>query len=193
MVIEHRRKATGLADLLLYDAVIDDGVLLLQDGALLAGWSFRGPDMASATHSEMAALSARLNSVLRLGSGWLVQVDAIRSASPGYPDHGAFPDSITRLIDIEREQQFRSDYAHFESEYFLTLTYLPPEQTEEKIRGWMFEGQREFKSSAERTLDYFKGRAASFEDIFSSLFQVHRLGRVESVDCQGWPIVRDAD
>ena len=191
MVIEHRRKATGLADLLLYDAVIDDGVLLLQDGALLAGWSFRGPDMASATHSEMAALSARLNSVLRLGSGWLVQVDAIRAASPGYPDHGAFPDSITRLIDTEREQQFRSDYAHFESEYFLTLTFLPPEQTEEKIRGWMFEGQREFKSSAERTLDYFKGRAASFEDIFSSLFQVRRLGRVESVDAHGWPIVRD--
>ena len=40
-------------------------------------------------------------------------------------------------------------------------------------------------------LDYFKGRAASFEDIFSSLFQVHRLGRVESVDGHGWPIVRD--
>ena len=145
MVTEHRRKASGLADLLLYDALIDDGVLLLQDGALLAGWSFRGPDMASATHAEMAALSARLNSVLRLGSGWLIQVDAIRSTSPGYPDRGAFPDPITRLIDIEREQHFRSDHAHFESEYFLTLTYLPPEQTEEKIRGWMFEGQREFK------------------------------------------------
>ena len=108
MVIEHRRKASGLADLLLYDALIDDGVLLLQDGALLAGWSFRGPDMASATHAEMAALSARLNSVLRLGSGWLIQIDAIRSTSPGYPDRGAFPDPITRLIDVEREQQFRS-------------------------------------------------------------------------------------
>ena len=92
MVIEHRRKASGLADLLLYDSIIDDGVLLLQDGALLAGWAFRGPDMASATHAEMAALSARLNSILRLGSGWLVQVDAIRSASPGYPEKGAFPD-----------------------------------------------------------------------------------------------------
>ena len=191
MVIEHRRKAAGLADLLLYDSIIDDGVLLLQDGALLAGWSFRGPDMASATHAEMAALSARLNSILRLGSGWLVQVDAIRSASPGYPDKGAFPDPITRLIDIEREQQFRSDHAHFETDYFLSLTYLPPEQTEEKIRGWMFEGQREFKSSAERSLDYFKGRVASFEDIFSSLFQVHRLGRIETTDSHGWPAVHD--
>ena len=34
---------------------------------------------------------------------------------------------------IEREQQFRSTHAHFESDYFLVVTYLPPEQTEEKI------------------------------------------------------------
>ena len=67
---ENRSRIQGLADLLLYDSMVDDGVLLLQDGAMLAAWSFRGPDMASATHSEMGALSARLNSVLRLGSGW---------------------------------------------------------------------------------------------------------------------------
>jgi type IV secretory pathway VirB4 component len=163
MVIEHRRKATGLADLLLYDALIDNGVLLLQDGALMAGWSFRGPDMASATHPEMAALSARLNSILRLGGGWMIQVDAIRSASPGYPDRGAFPDAITRLIDIEREQQFRSNNAHFESDYFLVVTYLPPEQTEEKIRGWMFEGQREYKSSAERRSITSRGESAALK------------------------------
>ena len=82
---EHRNTPQGLPDLLLYDTLIDDGVCLLQDGALLAAWKFRGPDMQSATHGEMMALSARLNSILRLGSGWMVQVDAIRSAAPGYP------------------------------------------------------------------------------------------------------------
>ncbi len=39
-ITEHRRNAVGLADLLLYDSLVEDGVLLLQDGALLAGWSF---------------------------------------------------------------------------------------------------------------------------------------------------------
>ena len=116
MLVEHRRKATGLADLLLYDALIDDGVLLLQDGALLAAWSFRGPDMASATYAEMAALSARLNSILRLGSGWVVQVDAIRSASPGYPERGAIPDPATRRNDIEHVQQLQSDDEDFNSD-----------------------------------------------------------------------------
>jgi hypothetical protein len=71
-ITEHRSRARGLADLLLPFALIEDGILLQQDGSLLAGWSFRGPDMHSATHSEMHALTARLNSILRLGSGWML-------------------------------------------------------------------------------------------------------------------------
>ena len=73
--IEHRGKPRGLADLLLPFALIEDGILLQQDGSLTAGWTYRGPDMMSAAAAEMDALSARLNSVLRLGSGWMIQCD----------------------------------------------------------------------------------------------------------------------
>ena len=83
--IEHRRHAVGLADLLLYDSLIEDGILLLQDGALMAGWKFRGPDLGSATPGEMASLSARLGAILRLGSGWMVQCDSIRFRSERPP------------------------------------------------------------------------------------------------------------
>ena len=132
---EHRSHAQGLADLLLYDSIVDDGVLLLQDGAMLAAWTFRGPDMASATHTEMAALSARLNSVLRLGSGWMVRCDAIRSMAPEYPPAGAFPDAVTAMIDAERRQQFTLEGSHYESDYYVALTYLPPEESEERVKG----------------------------------------------------------
>ena len=33
---------------------------------------------------------------------------------------------ISALIDVERYQQFASEGTHFETEYFLTLTYQPP-------------------------------------------------------------------
>jgi type IV secretion system protein TrbE len=188
---EHRRTAQGLADLLLYAAVIDDGVLLLQDGALLAAWSFRGPDMASATHQEMAALSARFNSILRLGSGWMVHCDAIRSRAPGYPEDAHFPDPTTRMIDDERRQQFLDEGAHFESDYFLALTYLPPAEAEERFKGWMFEGTRQLKSAARRALDQFLSRVSGFEDVLSSLFQVRRLRTAKSEDPQGYPCVHD--
>ena len=138
---ESRRLPHGLADLLLPFALIDDGILLQQDGSLLTGWSYRGPDMLSASTAEMEALSARLNAALRLGTGWMVQCDAIRSRAPGYPERGSFPDPVTRVIDDERRQQFMQEGAHFESEYFLTLTYLPPLAAEERLKGWLYEGR----------------------------------------------------
>ncbi|HLG95319.1 MAG TPA: hypothetical protein VKX49_03290 [Bryobacteraceae bacterium] len=184
---EHRRNPRGLADLLLAYALIDDGILLQQDGSLLAGWSYRGPDMMSAAAAEMDALSARLNHVLRLGSGWMVQCDAIRSHAPGYPDHGAFPDPVSRVIDDERRQQFMDEGAHFESEYFLTLTYLPPPEVEERAKGWLFEGRGAYdsKKTAARHLERFRIKVDMFENVFGQLFQTERLKRVMVTDDYG--------
>ena len=183
--IEHRRHAVGLADLLLYDSLIEEGILLLHDGGLLAGWKFRGPDLGSATHAEMASLSARLGAILRLGSGWMVKCDSIRSQAPGYPEAHRFPDSITRIIDDERREQFMAEGAHFESEYFLTLTYLPPVAREEKVKGWMFEGMKGKHGNAEQILEKFRARITAFEDVFKSLFSVTRLRAVSERDGAG--------
>jgi type IV secretion system protein VirB4 len=190
---EHRKEPRGLADLLLPYALIDDGILLQQDGSLLAGWTYRGPDMMSASAAEMDALSARLNSVLRLGGGWMIQCDAIRTRAPGYPRGGAFPDPITRVIDDERRQQFMQEGAHFESEYFLTLTYLPPAEAEERVKGWMFEGGAPYSSSrtAERILDRFRSRIDIFENVFGQLFQTERLHRITVTDDLGSAHVHD--
>ncbi len=185
-ITEHRRTAHGLADLLLPYALVEDGILLQQDGSLLAGWTYRGPDMMSSAAAEMDALSARLNSVLRLGSGWMVQCDAIRTRAPGYPQHGHFSDPVTRIIDAERRQQFMAEGAHFESEYFLTLTYLPPVESEERVRGWMFDGRHGAQTAhvASQALERFKGRIEMFENIFGHLFQTERLVRYENPETE---------
>lgn len=174
---EQRSTPRGLADLLLPHALVDDGILLQQDGSLLAGWSFQGPDMMAASPSEMSALSARLNQCLRLGSGWMVHCDAIRSQAPGYPQQGAFESPITHLIDDERRQQFLQEGAHFESEYFLVLTYLPPIEAEERAKGWLFDGGAKGITSktGSQVLDRFRGRVDSFENVFGSLFKTRRL------------------
>jgi type IV secretion system protein VirB4 len=184
---EHRRNPRGLADLLLPYALIDDGILLQQDGSLLAGWSYRGPDMMSAAAAEMDALSARLNHVLRLGSGWMIQCDAIRSHAPGYPEHGAFPDPVSRVIDDERRQQFMDEGAHFESEYFLTLTFLPPPEIEERAKGWLFDGRGAYSSrkTAAQHLERFRAKVDMFENVFGQLFQTERLKRVIVTDDWG--------
>jgi type IV secretion system protein VirB4 len=190
---EHRARPRGLADLLLPYALIEDGILLQQDGSLLAGWSYRGPDMMSAAAAEMAALSARLNHVLRLGSGWMVQCDAVRSCAPGYPKAAAFPDPVTRVIDDERRQQFMDEGAHFESEYFLTLTYLPPPEVEERAKTWLFDGKGAYSSrkTAAQHLDRFRLKVDMFENVFGQLFQTERLRRSEVCDELGSKHIHD--
>jgi type IV secretion system protein VirB4 len=187
-ITEHRTHARGLADLLLPFGLIEDGILLQQDGSLLAAWAYRGPDMHSATHIEMEALAARFNSILRLGSGWMIHTDLIRSRAPGYPDQSPFPQAVTRVIDDERRQQFTDEGSHFESEHYLSLTYLPPVQAEEKVKGWLFEGRNETEAGVPHlVLERFKSRLEMFENVFSSLFHVERLRRVTFEDGCGFP------
>ncbi len=182
-----------MADLLLPYALVDDGILLQQDGSLVAGWAFQGPDMMAASVSEMSALSARLNQCLRLGNGWMIHCDVMRSQAPGYPHQGAFPDSVTRMIDDERREQFLQEGAHYESEYFLVLTYLPPIEAEERAKGWMFDGgrSRAARKVGEQTLDRFRAKVDNFENVFGTLFRVDRLRAKWTVDSHGHPCCFD--
>ncbi|HEY8853602.1 MAG TPA: hypothetical protein VIM36_15575, partial [Gemmatimonadaceae bacterium] len=61
---EHRSESRGLADLLNWAFMVDDGVILQKDGSLLAGWKYRGPDVSAATTHELNALSRHLNDAL---------------------------------------------------------------------------------------------------------------------------------
>lgn len=185
-ITEHRRKAYGLPDLLLYASLVDDGVLLLQNGALMATWTYRGPDMSFATYREMDAISRRLNGILKLGSNWMVQCDAIRSFAPGYPKVGAFPDGVTLIMDAERRAQFTHEGSHLETDYFLSLTFLPPLEKEEKIKGMLFESENQRKTGvAERVLSYFKEKIDSFDALFSPLLRARRLKAVAEEDEYG--------
>jgi len=193
-ITEHRAYARGLPDLLLYASLVDDGVMLLQDGALMAAWKFSGPDLASATFEEMDALTRRLNNVLRLGSSWMIHCDTIRSEAPDYPVGGAFPDGVTRLIDEERRAQFMREGSHYESEYFLVLTYLPPAETEEKLLGFLFEGGDEAdnaKPVAARALQYFNNKVNAFHEVFASQFKAKRLKSHTVSEEFGFKVVYD--
>ncbi len=179
MLGETRKQPQGLADLLLWFGLVDDGIVLQRDGSFLAAWEYRGPDLQSATHAEMAAVARRLNRILRLGTGWMIQVDSFRSFSSGYAPTGAFPDDVTALIDSERREQFGQEGSHFENEYFLALTYMPPVAASEKLSGFMMSrsgesGNAEVNVGSE-ALRYFKAKVRQFEDVFSAQFPVTRL------------------
>ncbi|MCX8478030.1 MAG: conjugal transfer protein TrbE [Sphingomonas sp.] len=123
---EYRSRADRLADYLPWAALVAPGVVLNKDGSFQRTLAFRGPDLESATQAELVAACARANNVLkRFGSGWALHFEAERHEALGYPD-SSFPDAASWLVDAERRAAFESAGAHFESRYYLTLTFLPP-------------------------------------------------------------------
>jgi len=125
---EYRPKAERLFDHLPWVALIGPGLVLNKDGSFQKTLSFRGPDLASSTDASLVAIRAQLNNALRrLGSRWCLHIEALRAASQDY-SAGEFPDPVSDLIDDERRVAFEAEERHFESRYFLTLTYLGSHQ-----------------------------------------------------------------
>ena len=124
---EHRTDARGLADLLNWGFMVDDGVVLQKDGSLLAGWRYRGPDVNAMTTPELDALSRQVNdALLPLADDWMLHVDAVRRPAAAYAA-SAFPDAVSQLVDEERREAYERRAARlFETEYFLVVTHLPP-------------------------------------------------------------------
>src|SRR3981081_1834667 len=100
---EYRLRSQRLADFLPWAALVQRGVILNKDGSFQRTARFRGPDLDSATPAELVGTTARLNNVLRrLGSSWAIFVEAARLPAQLYP-HSTFPDSVSALVDLERQ------------------------------------------------------------------------------------------
>ena len=126
---EYRNRSQRLADHLPWAVLIGPGVVLNKDGSLEKTVRFRGPDLDSSTPYELVAARARMNNVLRrLGSHWCVHVEAARRSAHAYPE-SKFSNPVAELIDRERRQDFTAEALHFESQCFVTFTYLPPAES----------------------------------------------------------------
>ncbi|MFC5581007.1 conjugal transfer protein TrbE [Rhodanobacter terrae] len=136
---EYRQRPALLADWLPWAGLVAPGMVLNKDGAFQRTARFRGPDLDSATQSELIATTARLNNALRrLGSGWALFIEAERRPAADYP-HSDFPEPLSWLVDEERRAAFEEAGSHFESAYHLTLLYLPPEESRARAGRLLYE------------------------------------------------------
>ncbi|MGY3235588.1 MULTISPECIES: conjugal transfer protein TrbE [unclassified Bradyrhizobium] len=138
---EYRHSNARLADFLPWAALVDEGIILNKDGSFQRTAKFRGPDIDSAVPAELVGVAGRLNNALRrLGSGWALFIEAQRHFAGVYPP-STFPDVASALVDAERRAQFEEAGAHYESSYFLTFLYLPPEEGAARAERLLYEGR----------------------------------------------------
>ena len=130
-------------------------------------------------------MRAQLNNALRrLGSRWCLHIEALRAASQDYPS-STFPDPVSDLIDNERRDAFESEERHFESRYFLTFTYLPPEEAISTAESLLLENAPSGRGAAgmyREALNDFQGTVRQIADILTAIMpEVRELSDDETL------------
>ena len=170
---EFRSRAFGYPDLLPWGFCVENGIVITKSGGFLAGWEFIGPDLDSATPSELTAMASRINRALRLGDGWVIHCDAIRERAPGYAPKGAFPDRTTALMDDLRREAWTKTSTGYRSRYVMVVTWFPEPDAANKVANLFVEGQN--NDLATRNLERFRERLTEIEGRLSGFLKVTRL------------------
>ena len=172
---EYQKRPNRLADYLPWAALIAPGIVLNKDGSFQRTARYRGPDLDSSTQSELVATSARINDALkRFGSGWAIFFEADRHEISEYPE-SEFPDLASWLVEQERKGAFEADLTHYDSTFYLTLCYLPPEDRTNKAQDLLLETPdndkgfdahdhlNAFINQSDRAFDLFAGTLPELE------------------------------
>ncbi|KAA3497978.1 VirB4 family type IV secretion/conjugal transfer ATPase [Rhizobium rhizogenes] len=189
-----RHSGPSFADLVPYAGLVDNGVILLKDGSLMAGWYFAGPDSESSTDAERNEVGRQINMILsRLGSGWMIQVEALRVPTIEYPAGNAchFPDPVTRAIDFERRSHFEKESGHFESRHAVILTWSPPEPRRSGLTRYVYAdaGSRS-ATYADTALDSFRTSIREVEQYLANVVSIRRMVTREVDERGGFRVAR---
>lgn len=177
-----KRRSEGFSDLLQYDTVIEDGIILLKNGSLMSGFYYKAQDMSEMSRDDQDVMTARISkAIFELGTGWTVNFDAIRLESRTYPERAfsAFDKPVSYAIDEERRKLFSLRDTMFTTENFLTVTYTPPTLVTNKIIDMMYTSDEsgEKISYYDKNLIHYKNKLKSFVSILSTIFKIEQLGR----------------
>jgi type IV secretion system protein TrbE len=186
MWLEDKTSATGLDDLLNYEALVAPGVVMNSDGAFLAGYFFLGPDLEYASPEEKERLSTQINAAaLRCGTGWMFQVDHIPCSTTGYLPQGAFTDPMSALIDEEARRRYNAR-GYFESVHALTITYKPPPEIESQVSAFFVEGPREEKPGQEAVLAEFERAVDEIAGLLKGALTLQRMNDADLLSFLHW-------
>lgn len=178
-LVPFRQSGPSFADLVPYAGLVANGVILLKDGSLMAGWYFAGPDSESATDFERNNVSRQINAILaRLGSGWMIQVEAVRIPTSNYPpaEDCFFLDPITHAIDAERRALFERESGHFESQHALILTYRSPEPSRSGLTRYLYSDRYTRSASyADKSLEVFQTSIREVEQYLATIMSIRRM------------------
>lgn len=151
------RKKEPLKNTLPWARIVrDPAIVINKDGSLQSTFRYRGPDLDSAIKEHLSIITQQLNSLfMSIGTGWVLYFEAQRVASTDYPEGLSFVDPITKIMDDERKTFFSGKGTHFETAYYATVYWMPPNDNEGRLKEFVVEGKTRKGLNIEDYLENF--------------------------------------
>lgn len=179
---EQQKHPRGTGALAPWAAVVAPGVVLKKNGALLAAYEYRGPDVDSATRGALLALTHGVNRALTpLGNEWLLHIDLMRREAQGYPAPSASADPVAAFLDEQRRRRYNAQGKHYESRSVLTLTWWPRTDRSQKFLKYLYTNVASGNPDWDRELRRFEQELARVENSLSPHIGLERLSTAELV------------
>ena len=151
---EHKKHPDRFSDHLPWALLVAPGVVFNKNGSFQTTFRFRGPDLDSATESELVITTSQINNALmRLKGGWAIYADSHRRPDTSYPE-ASWPDPLTHLLDEER-RVLVGNANYFDSTRYLTPIYLPPRDVSSQVAQWFYEGGEQVSHAHSDELKHF--------------------------------------
>lgn len=139
-------------DYLPWGYLVDEGIIFNKNGSFQQSFRIQGKDRKSLEEIDMIDLRAKLNNAFkRLDGNWAMHVESRRVKSSPYI-RVKFQEKVLDLIDRIREKSYNSG-TFYETEYYLTLTWLPPQDLMNKLQASLIE---ENNTEERISVDYLK-------------------------------------
>ena len=178
----YRSTKMGFADMLNYASTPSDGVVVCKNGALMATFHLKGPDQHVLSIEDCNRLSEQLNNVfLGFDTGMAFHMDVIRRPAPAYFDKkdSFFPDRVTAAIEQDRANFFKAKDCIYDSDIYMSVTWLPPLLTTQKLVKAMYTNDGVIKKTEKKaTLDLieeFEKKLTDIENHLSIIYEIKRL------------------
>lgn len=183
----------GMADLLVYAALIRPGVVLNKDGALMTGWLLRGEDAATKSDAELAQRVAHINAAIASRDvGWMLHYDKLRVPAAAVDEQRYFGSATQQVMHESRVAAAAADGARFATRDVLIATFLPPSDAEARVTNMLVVGRSARDLELGPILATFDAGLAQIEDSLAPIMpEMRRLHDRITRDARGREIVFD--
>ena len=167
----------GLTEYLPWAFFGGPGIVIQKDGYLQRTYRYKGPDLDCVDVSMAEQHTAEVGrAIMRLGNGWALFFEAVRSQIREYPAAASGMEGLARDVELERERYFTAPNTNYESEFYLTFLYAPQGDLGKKASGFIG-----ISITADAEVREFDKRTSDIANILTSLAAVKPLDDAETM------------